>query len=125
MTAKSESDDKADAKPDTKAKAETDAETETDGNDDRKDGESVTIPVPRMLRAARDQLAELAGLRPEGVSGFERTPEGWTVEIEVEEIPRVPETMSVMGLYVVTLDPEGNLTGYRRARRYERGRTDS
>ncbi|WP_434096491.1 gas vesicle protein GvpO [Streptomyces mobaraensis] len=81
--------------------------------------------MPRILRAAREQLAELAGLRPEGVSGFERTPDGWTVEIEVEEIPRVPETMSVMGLYLVTLDPEGNLTGYRRARRYERGRTDS
>ncbi|WP_171171970.1 gas vesicle protein GvpO [Streptomyces sp. I05A-00742] len=92
---------------------------------DKTDDESVSIPVPRMLRAARDQLADLAGLRPEGVAGFERTPDGWTVEIEVEEIPRVPETMSVMALYVVTLDSAGDLTGYRRARRYERGRTDS
>ncbi|KAB7844823.1 gas vesicle protein GvpO [Streptomyces mobaraensis] len=117
MTAKSESDGK-------------DGKDVKDGRQDdrqghKENGESVTIPVPRILRAAREQLAELAGLRPEGVSGFERTPDGWTVEIEVEEIPRVPETMSVMGLYLVTLDPEGNLTGYRRARRYERGRTDS
>ncbi|KNB52286.1 gas vesicle protein GvpO [Streptomyces caatingaensis] len=91
---------------------------------DKADDGSAGIPVSRVLAAARDQLAELAGLRPGSVSGFERTPEGWTVEIEVEEIPRVPETTSVMGLYVVTLDRGGALTGYRRARRYERGRTD-
>ncbi|MDT0451138.1 gas vesicle protein GvpO [Streptomyces hesseae] len=102
------------------------AESESDKAESGKaDDASVDIPVSRVLRAARDQLAELAGLRAEGVSGFERTPEGWTVEIEVEEIPRVPETMSVMGLYAVTLGPEGDLTGFRRVRRYERGRTDS
>ncbi|MFI0740258.1 gas vesicle protein GvpO [Streptomyces sp. NPDC021100] len=123
MTAKSESDGKG--VEDTKDAENIKEANKDDKQDHEKDGESVTIPVPRILRAARDQLAELAGLRPEGVSGFERTPDGWTVEIEVEEIPRVPETMSVMGLYLVTLDPEGNLTGYRRARRYERGRTDS
>ncbi|MGI5341670.1 gas vesicle protein GvpO [Streptomyces sp. CA-181903] len=123
MTAKSQSDGKDD-KDEKDNKATTDARKD-DRQDHKEDGGSGAVPVTRILRAAREQLTELAGLRPEGVSGFERTPDGWTVEIEVEEIPRVPETMSVMGLYLVTLDPEGNLTGYRRARRYERGRTDS
>ncbi|MEV5507015.1 gas vesicle protein GvpO [Streptomyces orinoci] len=81
--------------------------------------------VADILRTARAQLAEVSGLRAEGVPRFERTEDGWLVEAEVLEIARVPETMSVMALYEVTLDADGLLTGYRRVRRYERGRTDS
>ncbi|MBO0655766.1 gas vesicle protein [Streptomyces triculaminicus] len=83
------------------------------------------LTAPQVLRAAHEQFAELTGLRPEGISRFERTEEGWELEAEVVEIARVPETMSVMALYEVTLDTDGLLTGYRRVRRYERGRTNS
>ncbi|CAM5623792.1 Gas vesicle protein OS=Streptomyces rimosus subsp. rimosus (strain ATCC / DSM 40260 / JCM 4667/ NRRL 2234) OX=1265868 GN=SRIM_008530 PE=4 SV=1 [Streptomyces rimosus subsp. rimosus] len=38
------------------------------------------------------------------------------------ELARVPETMSLMALYEVSLDPDGMLTGYRRVSRYERAR---
>ncbi len=41
------------------------------------------------------------------------------------ELERVPDTMSLMASYLVQLDPEGQLTGYRRVRRYERGRADA
>ncbi|MEU4895384.1 gas vesicle protein GvpO [Streptomyces sp. NPDC044780] len=77
-----------------------------------------------LLRAAREQLVELTGLAPESVPRLERTDEGWVLEAEVVELARVPETMSLMALYEVTLDPDGILTGYRRLRRYERGRSD-
>lgn len=81
-------------------------------------------PTPvELLRAAREQLTELTGLCPEGVSRFERTDAGWVLEAEVTEVARVPETMSIVALYEVSLDPDGLLTGYRRVRRYERGRT--
>ncbi|MCA6094516.1 gas vesicle protein [Streptomyces sp. SCA3-4] len=93
---------------------------ETSGTSDEPD-----LTAPQVLRAAHEQFAELTGLRPEGVSRFERTDGGWLLEAEVVEITRVPETMSVMALYEVTLDATGLLTGYRRVRRYERGRTDS
>ncbi|GGS95718.1 hypothetical protein GCM10010206_68010 [Streptomyces cinerochromogenes] len=78
-----------------------------------------------MLRQARSQLAELTGLAPESVSSFEETEEGWSLEVEVLELARVPDTMSLMASYQVELDPEGQLTGYRRVRRYERGRADA
>ncbi|NJQ01340.1 gas vesicle protein GvpO [Streptomyces zingiberis] len=77
-----------------------------------------------VLRTAGAQLAELTGLRAETVTRFERTDEGWVIEIEVLELPRVPDTMSLMASYEVTTDRDGQLTGYRRARRYERGRSD-
>ncbi|MGW0840616.1 gas vesicle protein GvpO [Streptomyces sp. NPDC002787] len=82
-------------------------------------------PKPmEVLRHARTQLAELTGMAPESVSSFEQTEDGWTLEVEVLEIARVPDTMSLLASYRVELDPEGELTGYRRVRRYERGRAD-
>jgi hypothetical protein len=77
-----------------------------------------------VLPKARAQLAELTGMAAESVSSFERTEEGWLLEIEVRELTRVPDTMSLLATYEVALDPQGTLTGYRRIRRYERGRAD-
>ncbi|MEU5593116.1 gas vesicle protein [Streptomyces sp. NPDC020298] len=83
-------------------------------------------PSPmEVLRQARAQLAELTGLAPEQVSSFEQTEDGWALEVEVLELARVPDTMSLMASYQVELDPRGQLTGYRRVRRYERGRADA
>ncbi|WP_225826100.1 gas vesicle protein [Streptomyces naphthomycinicus] len=78
-----------------------------------------------VLRQARGQLAELTGLVPETVTSFEQTEDGWSLEVEVLELERVPDTMSLMAGYQVDLDPEGQVTGYRRVRRYERGRSDA
>ncbi|MFF9779129.1 gas vesicle protein [Streptomyces sp. NPDC013978] len=86
---------------------------------------AVERPSPmQVLRHARTQLAELTGMAPESVSSFEQTEDGWTLEVEVLEIARVPDTMSLLASYRVELDPAGELTGYRRVRRYERGRAD-
>ncbi|AZM74531.1 gas vesicle protein [Streptomyces sp. KPB2] len=83
-------------------------------------------PKPmEVLREARAQLAELTGMTAESVSSFEQTDEGWALEVEVLELERVPDTMSLMASYQVELDAEGQLTGYRRVRRYERGRADA
>lgn len=78
-----------------------------------------------VLRAARIQLTELTGMTAETVSSFERLEDGWTLVVEVLELARVPDTMSLLASYEVELDPYGELTGYRRVRRYERGRADS
>jgi hypothetical protein len=78
-----------------------------------------------VLRQARAQFTELTGLTAESVSSLERTEDGWTIEIEVLELSRVPDTMSLLASYQVELSTDGELTGYRRIRRYERGRADS
>ncbi|MER5557830.1 gas vesicle protein [Streptomyces sp. NPDC002506] len=77
-----------------------------------------------VLRGARAQLSELIGMPAESVSSFERSEDGWQLRIEVLELSRVPDTMSLLASYEVELDPRGELTGYRRLRRYERGRAD-
>ena len=92
----------------------------------RKDsGAANGRPSPMdLLREARDRLAELTGMTAESVSSFEQTENGWTLEIEVLELERVPDTMSLLASYLVHLDSHGELVGYRRIRRYERGRAD-
>lgn len=86
--------------------------------------DSRPSPV-EVLRQARAQLTELTGMAAESVTSFEQTKDGWSLEVEVLELARVPDTMSLMGSYEVDLDPKGLLTGYRRTRRYERGRADA
>ncbi|MEV6751040.1 gas vesicle protein [Streptomyces sp. NPDC051214] len=88
-------------------------------------GSEKRRPGPmEVLRIARTQLAELTGMAAESVSSFEQTEDGWTLEIEVLELTRVPDTMSLLASYQVECDPQGELLGYRRVRRYERGRAD-
>ncbi|MFJ3231811.1 gas vesicle protein [Streptomyces sp. NPDC086787] len=94
----------------------------TDTGSHRTDDRPSAIEV---LREARAQLTELTGMAAESVSSFEQTGEGWTLEVEVLELVRVPDTMSLMASYQVDLDSRGQLTGYRKTRRYERGRADA
>ncbi|MDO0937887.1 gas vesicle protein [Streptomyces sp. DG2A-72] len=92
----------------------------------RRQGGADDRPTPmEVLRQGSTQLAELTGMTAETVSSFEQTEDGWTLEIEVLELARVPDTMSLLASYQVDLDPHGQLTGYRRVRRYERGRSDA
>lgn len=74
-----------------------------------------------IAESAARQLADVAGKRPEAVTGLQRTDEGWQVEVEVLELSRVPNTTDVLAAYEVTVDRNGELEGYRRVRRYVRG----
>ncbi|PRY02365.1 gas vesicle protein GvpO [Allonocardiopsis opalescens] len=81
--------------------------------------------VAALIGAAREQFEELVGIPVEGVSGVEKAEDGWTVTLEAVELLRVPDTVSLLATYTVDLDSEGDLAGYRRVRRYTRGRADA
>ena len=82
----------------------------------RKSGMAIAAEAAR-------QLLELTGKDAEGVTGFERTDEGWRVEVEVVEVRRIPDTSDILALYELSVDEDGELEGYRRLRRYTRGST--
>ena len=71
---------------------------------------------------AAQQLVELTGREVEGVTGLSRSDDGWIVEVEVLEVRRIPDTTDVLALYELTVDEDGELEGYRRIRRYVRGK---
>ena len=75
----------------------------------------------QVAARAAQQLLELTGKGAEGVTGLERTDDGWKVHVEVVEVRRIPDTTDVLALYEVQVDEDGDLMGYRRLRRYARG----
>ncbi len=74
-----------------------------------------------IAEAASRQLGGLAAKEVEGVTGLERTDDGWRVELEVLELSRVPNTTDVLAIYEVLMDSDGDLDSYRRLHRYVRG----
>jgi hypothetical protein len=74
-----------------------------------------------IAASAAEQLLELTGKEAEGVTGLERTDDGWKVQVEVVEVRRIPDTTDVLALYEVEVDTDGDMTGYYRVRRYARG----
>lgn len=76
-------------------------------------------------RAACQGLESLIGHPLEGVSAVRRSDDdGWCVVVDVLEVPRIPDTTSLLASYEVRLDQQGELMEYRRVRRYRRGAAD-
>lgn len=77
-------------------------------------------------RRAVESLGRLVDHPAEGSSevgrGEDRT---WRVCVDVVELRRIPDTMSLMATYEVDLAESGDLLGYRRVRRYHRGTADA
>ncbi|MEU1483701.1 gas vesicle protein [Streptomyces sp. NPDC005752] len=82
------------------------------------------VNVSTAMRNAAEQLAQLLQRAPDSVSSLNATDDGWTAYVEVVEIEKIPDTMSVMASYRVSLDGQGQLVGYERIRRYSRGQVD-
>ncbi|MFE5297762.1 gas vesicle protein [Streptomyces sp. NPDC056632] len=99
----------------------------TDDDDDGKhDGEAPAKrpSLTTVMREARRQLGDLLQRQAGAVSAIKATDSGWTADVEVVELERVPDTMSVMALYHVELDSGGEIVAYERGRRYARGQID-
>ncbi len=90
-------------------------------NGKRANGLSGRLVIERV----REDFPQLLGRPVETVLGLEHDDDsGWTVTVEVVELARIPSSTDVLGSYTVSVDPEGELTGYRRIRRYHRNQAD-
>jgi hypothetical protein len=87
------------------------------------DAKSRRGPAAAARRAVRE-VADLLGRKPETVVSIERRDDGWEVGVEVVETHRIPDTTDILAVYEVRLDTDGELTSYRRTRRYARGQLD-
>lgn len=88
------------------------------------DGGRERVSLSTAMRQAAGQLAELLRCEPSSVSAIKATDDGWSADVEVVEIEKIPDTTSVMASYRVSLDGQGQLIGYERIRRYSRGQID-
>jgi Gas vesicle synthesis protein GvpO len=87
--------------------------------------EGGALSVPMRVRKVREQLHELTGCAPVSISGLAQVNGGWQLEVDVVEVRRVPDTASVLATYRVTTDEAGDVAGYERLRRYNRGRVSA
>ncbi len=78
----------------------------------------------QLIREARNMVGELTGLPVENVTGFEPNGEGWRVTLEVLELQRIPSTQDLLGTYEITIGTDGDVSGFRRRRRYTRGASE-
>jgi hypothetical protein len=96
----------------------------TEGGAERGDQRSAGRrkgPKPLALaRMAAQQLEQVSGRRVDGVTGIERTEEGWRVGLDLVESARIPPSTDVLGAYEVIVDEDGDLVRYERIRRYIR-----
>jgi Gas vesicle synthesis protein GvpO len=88
------------------------------------DGKGNGISARDLVIAARETIQDLTGYPPESVSGLQWDGENWLVTVDVRELERVPSTTDVLGTYVVQLDDNGGLLGYKRTRRFVRGQAE-
>jgi hypothetical protein len=80
--------------------------------------------LPEIVERVREQLPTLLGRPVEAILGVERDDDGWAVLVQVVELSRIPQTTDVLGAYEVTTDARGEVSGYRRRRRYHRNQID-
>jgi hypothetical protein len=88
-------------------------------------GSGGSLSARELALAAKETVRDLIGYPPETVSGLRRDGDAWFVTVDVCEVERIPSTADVMATYVVELDEGGELLGYRRERRFERGRAEA
>src|SRR3954468_5972336 len=80
----------------------------------------------QVARHAREQMRELTGHPVEGVLAVRRSDNGggWEVTVQVVELQRIPSSTDVLGAYELSLDKNGEVSEYRRTRRYYRNQVE-
>lgn len=96
-------------------------EDDSDSDGSQSKDATPSLSAKEMTRAAIDALRELTGREPEAATGLMWDGEAWLVTVDVLELARIPNTTDLIATYVVELDGDGNLSGYKRTRRFQRG----
>jgi hypothetical protein len=83
--------------------------------------ENGRLSAAELSRAALTTVQELTGYQPEAVTALEWDGEFWQIRVDALELARIPNTTDVLGCYMVQLDDQGTLHGYKRIGRFVRG----
>ena len=82
------------------------------------------LTVVKVAEKAKQQLRQITGLDVATVSAVEEHDGDWRAYVNMVELRRVPSTSDVLATYEATLDASGELTNYKRLRRFLRGQVN-
>jgi len=81
----------------------------------------MAIEMMNLVERAKEQLAKVTDFSPVAAVGGFKDEEGWHISVDVLEMARLPESTDIIGTYVVSLDPEGNMVKFEKKRARLRG----
>jgi hypothetical protein len=83
------------------------------------------VSAAQIARYAREQMGELTGQPVEGVLAVRKDDNGgWLVTVQVVELQRIPNSTDVLGAYELSVGKDGEISEYRRTRRYYRNQVE-
>jgi hypothetical protein len=74
-----------------------------------------------LVADTKRQMTAVTGLVPDTVSRFDRSDDGWMLEIDMLEHRSVPSTQDLLASFEVALDEGGQVMRWRRTGRFVRG----
>jgi len=77
--------------------------------------------MTKLAERAKNQLAEVTGLKPVTVTGTFKDEQGWHITLDMLEMSRIPTATDVLGDYDVLVDEDGNMMKFERKRTRLRG----
>ena len=77
--------------------------------------------MTKLAERARNQLAEVTGLKSVTVTGTFKDEQGWHITLDMLEMSRIPTATDVLGDYDVVVDEDGNMVKFERKRTRLRG----
>ncbi len=76
--------------------------------------------IAAVVEAAKLQMTELTGLPTDTVSRCDRSEAGWMLNVDMLEHRSVPRTQDLLASFEVAVDPDGQVTRWRRTGRFVR-----
>ena len=81
------------------------------------------MKVKEVSEKAKKELKEIIGKKTEGVPTIRKNEEGWNVQVEILEKEKIPDTESLIGIYELEMNQEGEIEEYKRISVKKKGET--
>jgi hypothetical protein len=77
-----------------------------------------------LIEQAKQDFAKVNNCKVAGITSFGKSDGGWAVGFEVVERKAIPDSMDIMGIYEVQIDPQGRFMSFERKKLRKRGDTE-
>ena len=74
----------------------------------------MEMTVPKLIELAREQLAQVIGLKLSSTLGASKDDKGWRISVEMIEKKSIPDGMDILATYEARLNDKGELLEFSR-----------